>query len=315
MQATARTLSIGALSQITGISVETLRTWERRYGYPSPARRKSGHRRYSMTTVARLQLVRQALDQGLRPARALPATEAELWRWLGGSHAGIDTSKALGRESTAGAEGFVSRLVECVRSYAADRFERGLRQAWQAYGARDFVCSIAVPLLQQLGERWGEAEGAIADEHFATDHLRGFLAGQRVALGETARGPVVVCATPSGERHDLGLQLASVLLALHGLRVVYLGADVPAVEIAAAARTSNAAGIVLGTVEGSDARKLGNVIETLRVKLSEAVPIVVGGGTAPPETAETAETTYLQTLRQIETWAEVRRGVPSLPGN
>lgn len=303
--ATDRMLSIGALSQITGISVETLRTWERRYGYPTPARRKSGHRRYPMETVARLRLVRQALDKGMRPSKALPASESDLWLWLGGSH---EPRKAGGREPAVGADGFVSRLLEAVRTYDADSFERTLRQAWQAFGARDFVQSVAVPLLHKLGTRWGEEEGAIADEHFATDLMRGFLTSQRVTLSEAARGPVVICATPSGERHELGLQLASVLLVLSGLRVVYLGADVPALEIAAAARTSSASGVVLGTADGSNPERLQSVVDDLRAKLPDSVPIVVGGATAPPDETNV---TYLQTFKQIEVWAEVRRGVPT----
>ena len=44
-------LSIGTLSSATGVPVDTLRTWERRYGFPAPVTRTGGsHRRYSVDT-------------------------------------------------------------------------------------------------------------------------------------------------------------------------------------------------------------------------------------------------------------------------
>src|SRR5678815_1286064 len=48
-------LSIGALSAATGIPAETIRSWERRYGFPAAGRKPSGHRVYDLATVLRLR--------------------------------------------------------------------------------------------------------------------------------------------------------------------------------------------------------------------------------------------------------------------
>ena len=66
-------LSIGALSRATGIPVETLRTWESRYGYPVPERRPSGHRVYPLESVPRLRRIAEASNGALYVATN-PAT-------------------------------------------------------------------------------------------------------------------------------------------------------------------------------------------------------------------------------------------------
>jgi len=71
-------LSIGALARATGVPVETLRTWESRYGYPVPERKPSGHRVYPLSSVPRLRRIAQALARGHRAGEVVPASEADL---------------------------------------------------------------------------------------------------------------------------------------------------------------------------------------------------------------------------------------------
>src|SRR5512145_741358 len=75
-------LSIGALSRATGIPVETLRTWESRYGFPVPERRPSGHRVYALSTVPRLRRISEALARGHRAGQVVPVPDADLRRLL-----------------------------------------------------------------------------------------------------------------------------------------------------------------------------------------------------------------------------------------
>src|SRR5262249_62206979 len=71
-------LSIGALARATAIPVETLRTWERRYGYPVPARKPSGHRLYPVRSVSRLRRIARAIAGGHRASGVAPASDAHL---------------------------------------------------------------------------------------------------------------------------------------------------------------------------------------------------------------------------------------------
>src|SRR5512143_4189420 len=75
-------LSIGALSRATGIAVETLRTWESRYGFPVPERKPSGHRVYPVSAVPRLRRIAQALSLGHRAGQVVAAPDEALGRLL-----------------------------------------------------------------------------------------------------------------------------------------------------------------------------------------------------------------------------------------
>ena len=59
--ALAQCLSIAAVERDTGLSKDTLRVWERRYGFPSPERDAAGDRLYPPAQVARL--IEEFLEQ------------------------------------------------------------------------------------------------------------------------------------------------------------------------------------------------------------------------------------------------------------
>lgn len=67
-------LTIGQVAEATGLSPDTLRVWERRYGLPVPHRLPSGHRRYSVEMLPRLRAMAEAMADGGRPGA--------LWRGL-----------------------------------------------------------------------------------------------------------------------------------------------------------------------------------------------------------------------------------------
>ena len=70
--------AIGAVERDTGISRDTLRIWERRYGFLTLARNAEGERVYSAEQIRRLQVIRRLLDQGLRPGKVVALSEAAL---------------------------------------------------------------------------------------------------------------------------------------------------------------------------------------------------------------------------------------------
>ena len=71
-------LTIGAVSRASGIPTNTLRTWERRYGFPEPRRTEGGHRLYPKSVVEHLIAIRQALAAGRRPGQVVGAPMSEL---------------------------------------------------------------------------------------------------------------------------------------------------------------------------------------------------------------------------------------------
>jgi DNA-binding transcriptional MerR regulator len=72
-----QTLSATRFAELTGVSRERLRTWERRYGFPEPRRIGSGPRRYALTDVQRVVAVRRAAEAGVPLAGAIARTAYE----------------------------------------------------------------------------------------------------------------------------------------------------------------------------------------------------------------------------------------------
>ncbi len=262
-------LSIGALAKAVGVAVETLRTWERRYGQPVPHRLPSGHRRYSLDTVDRLRLVTALIERGHKPSEVVPLDEAALARL-----AGLAEPPP---ESTSPEE----RWFEAARTMDEQGMLRRLETRWARLDIIGFLDGFLAPLLIETGERWARGELTIAQEHFASEIVAQFLIGRWRPMSAVQDGPVAVAATPSGERHSLGLHMAALALAAAGWQIRFLGADTPDDDIVAAADATGARAVVLGASPSLARAQLEDTLSRLHRSLGERA--IWCGGTAPVE--------------------------------
>lgn len=276
-------LSIGALSKATGIPIDTLRTWERRYGFPQSERTDAGHRRYRAETIGRLQLALKAMEAGHRPAAVLRADLPALRKMVPGADTEPPQVAPLPPPQSAAAStaSLVQLLLDHALRFEGRALERELRRAWAELGGMGFIESCAAPLLVAVGEAWERGDLSVGHEHFASERLRDFLVQQWRPLSDTATGPYVVCAVLSGERHVLGLHLAATTLALHGLRVVFLGADAPGSDVARVAIEQGATAVVLSMSSATDPQRASAQLRSLRAALPAATRVLCGGGGVP----------------------------------
>lgn len=296
-------LSIGALSRATGVPADTLRTWERRYGFPEPERLLSGHRRYSLATLERLRLVTRAIELGMRPSAVLPASVDELRALVSETQAQDETPRGQRGEpgqSPAASAVIWQQWLEHVASFEGRAFDRQLRIAWGQLGGERFLTELVGPFLQELGARWARGELGVRHEHFASERLREFLASQWRPPSDAATGPTCVCATLSGEEHVLGLHMAALVLAMANVRIVFLGANTPPEEIARAVEQYGAQAVLLSAALSETPAKHDEDVARLRGALPRWVPIVVGGEgfERPP-----AGVVKLATFDALEHWA------------
>jgi len=255
-------LSIGALAAATGLGVETLRAWERRYGRPRPARRASGHRRYGPAEVAWLRLVAQAVGAGARPSEVVPLS-----------------LPALRRLVPAAAAASAAPWLVSVRRFDATGLARSIVRAHAAApNPAAFLDDDLVPFLAAIGARWAGGRLGIRHEHFATEVVGAVLARLLARVRVSARAPALVLATLPGERHGLGLAMAALVAADRGVRPRSLGPDTPPEEIVAAVDEgrADAVAIAVSAATGGPAARRG--IARLRALLPAGVPLLVGGG-------------------------------------
>jgi methanogenic corrinoid protein MtbC1 len=281
------TLSIGALSRATRIPVETLRTWEQRYGAPMPIRKPSGHRLYPADAVDHLRRVGRLLAHGHRPGEILRLSAAQLDRLLSISEpAGAPIVDAAGDEGLD--DRWIAARIERMRHATLD-FDRAavlheLRASWARLGPLRCLEDVVGPFLVQVGASWEEGTLEVRHEHLAFACVSDFLHGVREPFDQQATGPRVVATTLPGERHEGGLAMASLLMAVRGYRVVYLGIDTPLEQIVAAAASANAEAVVVSVSAATPRARAARDIAALRKQLPRRLPLWIGGAGAPEPT-------------------------------
>ena len=266
MSTLSLSMSIGALSQATGVPVNTLRTWERRYGVPSGDRTTGGHRLYPPETVEHVRMVVRALEAGHRPAQVLPASVDDLRRLVG--QGGLPVSPA-------GPAGIVEAWVDAARALDGVALVRGFAEEGARLGLPAFLELRALPFLRRVGEAWEAGELQVFHEHYASTRLEDFLSAWWRPLADGATGRAVVCATLAGDHHNLGLHMAAGLLAVAGHRVVFLGPDTPVDDIVAAAAQAQARDVVVSVSLSVPTPSEG--LAALRRALPARVRLYVGG--------------------------------------
>jgi DNA-binding transcriptional MerR regulator/methylmalonyl-CoA mutase cobalamin-binding subunit len=288
---------IGTLASLTGVTTHAIRVWERRYQAFSPARSAGGARLYTDDDVQRLRLIKRLLSQGYTISQVAKLDMQELGRRVQVDPLSLPTTKSPEAErANAVVEELLSALVEMDLARAG----RTLAQASNALTPHDLVLNVLGPTLEQLGTRWASGTVCVASEHAATAMLRTHL-GVLLAAQEVSGKAPIVCGTPVGERHELGALMAAVVMAMHGRRVLYLGADLPASELAHAARLSRAWAVALSVVGlAPDAAR--HEIEELCLVLPSEVQVWVGGRRVPELHNLPARVLVITSLLDMEDW-------------
>lgn len=275
-------LTIGAVSTATGVAVNTLRTWERRYGFPAPARSDGGQRLYAESDVSRLKLVARALAQGHRPRQVVPADESALRQLLGATAPAPAPPPsrrppgALGQDAQA-----VAPWLHAARALDGEALRSHFQSDLSRLGVLPFLSTRAGPFLTTVGQAWAQGDLRIYQEHFATDRLTEFLVSIWRPLSDTARGPAVVCGTLPGESHTVGLHMAAAVFALNGRRVVLIERAAPLPELASCVLGAGATALALSISTSYPPQRAADHVHALRDTLPPHVRVITGGAGAP----------------------------------
>lgn len=254
---------IRAVSKLTGISVDTLRAWERRYAVVQPDRDERG-RLYSEADVDRLGLLHQLVEVGHAIGRVAVLTTDELRALL---------SRGAGPVPYDGPAPAVAIDLAVLRA-AVERLDgaalrRELSRLAAVLPARAVARQVVLPLLRHVGEGWEEGRYTVAQEHLVTAEVRSLI-GALARLNAVPDGaPRLLMATPSGEAHEIGTLVAALLASGSGFAALYLGPGLPAAEVVASARRVAPRAVVLGFTGA--ARAVGEPIPEL-AEVGRALP-------------------------------------------
>lgn len=281
--------NIGVVERMTGIPIATIRVWERRYGFPAPARTAGGHRLYSEQEVVRLRWVKARVDEGMQAAQAVKALRhlesqgqtPELQfapavppraddATLRGPAAHLVTETAFAV--------FQERLVAALRVHDLELADQVLRELLVLYPLEEVIFEVITPTLETIGQQWTEGQVSVATEHLATHYIRHHLlmwlnTGVRT---HPVRPTVLACAP--GELHEGSLLILGVMLRRQGWPVAYLGQSLPLPDLAAFVREIQPPAVVLVAMREETAQALTEWPQWLPEVAQTGRPPVTYGG-------------------------------------
>ncbi len=265
---------IGTAARLSGLSTHAIRVWERRYGALSPDRSQGGARLYSEDEVARLRLLKRAVDRGHPIGQIVTLGSSELER-LAGTQAVARPSEP---QPTTG-EPLLDELLTAVQRFDALRAEQLLERARARHSARTLLRDVLSPLLQRVGAAWAGGRLCVASEHVATALVRDYAGALLRQFPRDADAETLVITTPAGELHEIGALLAAATAAMQGFGVVYLGPNLPAEEIARAVEGAGSKLVALSVVALTPERAAVE-LTALSEQLPRDVTILLGGARA-----------------------------------
>lgn len=263
----------------SGLSPDVIRVWERRYQAITPTRSATNRRFYNDEDIERLTLLAQVTSAGRRigDVAGLDLKQLREMVWEDRS-AEVRLPEPQARSDSGSLPArHLSDCIKAVSELDAEALEANLSQARSALAPVVLMEQVMMPLMHLIGERWYTGSMRAAEEHMTTPIVRATLWSLKNSHRADDNAPELLVATPAGQRHELGALMAAVVAASDGWRVTYLGSDLPATEIAAAAVTRRVTAIALSLTYPSDDPAMGDEL----MILTGTVPaVVLVGGVA-----------------------------------
>ncbi len=278
---------IRVVSNKTGLSTHVIRAWEKRYGAVEPDRTDTNRRLYTDQEVERLQVLNRLTNTGYNIGQIANLPLEDLREMLPQKPANRDPEPAseasdslLSGSSADDTTGIYEQCLTAIRQLDEKMLESTLMRASTSLSQPMLIDQVIIPLIHNSGELWREGNFRAYHEHFATAALRSFLGNLRSSLEVPDEAPTIIVTTPVRQVHELGSLISAATATALGWQVVYLGPNLPAKEIAAAAELRSARAISLSIVYPQSDVNIAQELRVLRDLVGDKVQIVCGGRAA-----------------------------------
>lgn len=284
-------LSIAAVERDSGLSKDTLRAWEKRYGFPAPLRDARDERVYPVEQVAQLREVKRLIDQGHRPGKVLRMPRDDL-------QALARSTDGAARRAEASLPPELQVGLDLVVGHRALELQPWLSRALAHRGLARFVLEVAAPLTEAVGDAWARGQLQVFEEHLYTEAIQLVLRNAIQSLPAAGR-PHVLLTTLPAEPHGLGLLMAQALLALEGARATSLGLQTPLLDVVNAAQAHRPQIVALSFSSLQNGRSVVDALAQLRAGLPPSIAIWAGGRCSALHRQPIAGVTALRELADI----------------
>ena len=257
--------TIKAITNLTGLTAETLRAWERRYDCVTPERNQSGRRSYSQQDLEKLKLLAHLTRNGhaISKIACMSCEQLRQYQTTAVENSGSERQTLL------------NQLIDALRQYRIERCEQLLKRALLASEPLDYARDILLPALNQVGQLWHEEKINVAQEHmFSSCVKRIVLTMVNTMHHPSEQNPSILFATPAGEPHEFGILVACLLAASQQYTCYYLGVDLPAPDIVDACKHLQPDILVMGLVKtppepqsAYDVRRIADAVDNAERKI------------------------------------------------
>lgn len=253
--------TIGTVSKLTGVGSITLRAWERRYVLIQPVRKESGHRLYTRKHIDQINRITALTGQGIRISQILP-------EMLESADSGDKHQSDHWRE-------YLDSLISAIVSFDENRLEEIYNEVLALYPIELVTRRLLRPLLIELGLRWEDKKGSVAEEHFFAFYLRNKLGARFHHRSRSKTGHHLLLAGLPGEFHEIALLLFSLAANEQGYQLISLGSNMPFQELAQVAKKTHADAVVLSGSINPERKTFAAELENLTAHCE--VPVFIGG--------------------------------------
>lgn len=256
-----------------GLTPGTLRAWEQRYGVVHPTRTSGGYRLYDDADLDVLRTMAHLVETGMQPAQAADQVRA-----------GRASRRSASLPEAPGGLPDPGELIAASRIYDIRALEATLDAAFAAAGFEHVIDSWLMPVMAKVGEAWVSGELDVGQEHFISAGIMRRLAAAFDAAGHARGGPHVLTGLAPGANHQIATFAFATMLRRAGLRVTYLGPDLPVSSWVEAVRTTRPDAVVIGAPRAADTPAAAAVVDALH-QTAPHTPVYIGGPGATPEHA------------------------------
>ena len=266
-------LTVAAVARRIGIAPATLRTWDRRYGLGPNVHVAGSHRRYSALDVARIDLMRKLMLNGVLPseaARAALSQELELTSLesestnaplqivsdenVDSNVISLDSPKVIIRSLNRATAALDASGCDQIIANAIE--SRGVVWTWE---------NVLIPVLVALGEKWELTGEGVEQEHLLAEAITGQFRNLAAKVTEPTNARPVLLACAPHELHTIPMYAIAAGLAEQNIASRILGARMPAEALGNAAKKIGPCAIVVWSqTQGTADFSVWDAVEPMR---------------------------------------------------
>ena len=295
---------IQVVSRRTGLTADVIRAWERRYNAIKPIRASNSRRLYNDNDVEKLILLRRATSVGRRIGDVATLSIKQLRKLVDTDESAVSKLPIHAiqqRPSTGSVMEYFDECLDAITRLNNEDLYRSLSEASTSLGILFLLEDLLRPLLAHVRDEC--RRGALRDAHYsvAVHTIRGFLTNLVTSEPLLETDYKIVCASPSGQVHDLSALRLAVAAKSNGWQVVSLGIDSTADEIAYAQEQTQAQLVALGITRPTDDPLLANQFRKLRANLNDQIEIAITGSGAAAyfDILQEIHANYIQTISEL----------------